>query len=195
MKLQLKPGTTLDTTGVDVDQGYTAELMIDLTKIGYPSGRGDGVLFFTVNLYDGDSFTPFTDSYGTRTWWGAEYDNTCCPPWSYMDPLENVLTGVPETNPGGNGYVLLSAAPNPFRSATKLRYRLPTASIVQLDVFDPQGRIVHSRALGVQPAGEQSAGVFGFQGKTGVYLYRLRMSDPNSGAERAALSGRMLVVR
>ena len=54
---------------------------------------------------------------------------------------------------------------------------------------------MHSRALGVQPAGEQSAGVFGFQGKTGVYLYRLRMSDPNSGAERAALSGRMLVVR
>jgi hypothetical protein len=195
VKLQLKPGTTLDTTGVTLDNGYTAELLIDLTKIGYPHGRGDGLLFFNVDLYDGDSLTPFTDSYGTRTWWGSEYDNTCCPPWGYMDPFENVLTGVPPSDPGGNGYVLLSMAPNPFRSTTTLRYRLPTASAVKLELFDPQGRVVHSSDLGIQAAGEQLAGVFGFRGKTGVYLYRLRMTDPASGAERAALSGRVLVVK
>ena len=195
VKLKLKPGTTLDTTGVDVDQGYTAELLIDLTKIGYPTGRGDGLVFFNVDLYDGDSFTPFTDSYGTRTWWASEYDNTCCPPWGYMDPNLNVLTGVPSSNPGGGGYVLLSAAPNPFRSATTLHYRLPTASAVKLELFDPQGRVVHAHDFGVQAQGENSAAVFGFQGKTGVYLYRLRMSDPLTGAQRAALSGRVLVVR
>src|SRR4029078_3758047 len=33
VKLVLKPGTTIDTTGVDVDQGYTAEMVVDLTKI------------------------------------------------------------------------------------------------------------------------------------------------------------------
>lgn len=195
VKLQLKPGTTIDTTGTDVDQGYTAELVIDLTKVGYPHGRGDGVVFFNVNLYDGDSFTPFTDSYGTRTWWASEYDNTCCPPWAYMDPDESVLLDVPRSNPGGNGYVLLSAAPNPFRSSTTLRYRLPEASAVRLELFDAQGRVVHSRDLGVQAAGEQLAGVFGFSGKTGVYLYRLRMTDPVTGAQRAVLSGRALVVR
>jgi hypothetical protein len=195
VKLQLKPGTTLDTTGVTLDTGYTAELLIDLTKIGYPHNRGDGLVFFSVDMYDGDSLIPFTDSYGTRTWWGAEYDNTCCPPWGYMDPLENVLTGVPPSDPGGNGYVLLSMAPNPFRSSTTLRYRLPLASAVKLELFDPQGRVVHSSDLGVQTAGEQSAGVFGFRGKTGLYLYRLRMTDPASGAERAALSGRVLVVK
>ncbi len=195
VQLRLKPGTTLDTTGVDVDTGYTAELLIDLTKIGYPHGRGDGVVFFNVDMYDGDSFIPFTDSYGTHTWWGAEYENTCCPPWSYMDPFENVLTGVPQSDPGGSGYVLLSMAPNPFRSAATLRYRLPAASAVKLELFDPQGRIVHSTDLGVQAAGEQTAGIFGFKGKTGLYLYRLRMTDPASGAVRAALSGRVLAVR
>lgn len=194
VKLNLKPGTTLDTLGADLDAGYTAEMVIDLTKIGYPHGRGDGLVFFNVNHYDGDSFVPFTDSYGTRTWWAAEYDNTCCPAWSYMDPLENVLTGVPpRTTP--NGYTSFGASPNPFRSATSLRYSLPSASRVQLDIFDPQGRAVHSRDLGVQAAGEQTARVFGFSGKTGVYLYRLRMTDPASGSERASLSGRLLVVK
>lgn len=194
VKLVLKPGTTLDTLGANIDTGYTAELVIDLTKIGYPPGRGDGVVFFNVNHYDGDSFVPFTDSYGTRTWWAAEYDNTCCPAWSYMDPLENVLTGVqPRSTP--NGYTTFGASPNPFRTATQVRYTLPAAAHVQLDIFDPQGRVLHSRDLGVQVAGEQSARVFGFNGKTGVYLYRLRMTDPASGAERAVLSGRLLVVK
>ncbi len=194
VKLVLKPGTTLDTLGANIDTGYTAELVIDLTKIGYPPGRGDGVVFFNVNHYDGDSFVPFTDSYGTRTWWAAEYDNTCCPAWSYMDPLENVLTGVqPRSTP--NGYTTFGASPNPFRTATQVRYTLPAAAHVQLDIFDPQGRVLHSRDLGVQVAGEQSARVFGFNGKTGVYLYRLRMTDPASGTERAALSGRLLVVK
>ena len=195
VKMQLKPGTTLDTLGTQVDAGYTAELVVNLTKVGYPPGRGDGIVFFNVNMYDGDSFTPFTDSYGTRTWWAAEYDNTCCPPWAYMDPFENVLTDVPGGAPGASGYVLLQAAPNPFRTATTLHYRLPVAAAVRLDIFDPQGRVVHSRDLGVQPAGEQSAAVFGFRGKTGVYMYRLRMKDPASGAERAALAGRVLVVK
>ena len=195
IRLVLKPGTTLDTLGSNIDTGYTAELVIDLTKIGYPAGRGDGIVFFNVNHYDGDSFVPFTDSYGTRTWWGAEYENTCCPPWAYMDPLTNVLTGVPQPRTTGNGFALLDVAPNPFRAATKLRYRLPSASNVQLDIFDPQGRVIHSRDLGVQQAGDQTAAVFGFSGKTGVYLYRLRMTDPVSGTERAALSGRLLVVK
>ena len=170
-------------------------MLVVLTKVGYPSRRGDGLVFFSVDMSDGDSFTPFTDSYGTRTWWGAEYDNTCCPPWSYMDPLENVITAVPNGDPGGKGYLLLSAAPNPFRSSTHMRYRLPVASAVRLEIYDPQGRLVHEADLGVQPAGEQAAGVFGFRGKTGVYLYRLRMSDPATGVEQAALAGRVVVVK
>ena len=94
-----------------------------------------------------------------------------------------------------NGFGATSSSAKPFRAATKLRYRLPSASNVQLDIFDPQGRVIHSRDLGVQQAGDQTAAVFGFSGKTGVYLYRLRMTDPASGTERAALSGRLLVVK
>src|SRR5262249_9646304 len=195
VKLVLKPGTTIDTLGTNIDAGDTAEMVLDLTKIGYPHGRGDGIVFFTIDYYDGDSFIPFTDSYGTRTWWGGEYDNTCCPAWSYMDPFENVLTGVPGKGPVAAGFELLSPAPNPFRTSTTLHYRLGVPSRVRLEVFDPQGRVVHSRDFGVQDAGGQHTPVLGFNGRTGVYLYRLRMTDPVSGGEQAALAGRLLVVR
>ena len=195
VKLVLKPGTTLDTTGTDVDAGYTAELMLDLTKFGYPHLLGDGLVFFNVNHYDGDSFVPFTDSYGTRTWWAAEYDNSCCPPWGYMDRFEKILTDVPRPGAGTSAFQLRNAAPNPFRTATTLHYLLGADSRVTLEMYDAQGRVVHRGDLGVQAAGERTSFVAGFQGKTGVYLYRLRMNDPQSGAEQASLIGRLLVVR
>jgi hypothetical protein len=195
VKLVLKPGTTLDTTGTNIDTGYTAEMVVDLTKVGYPHGLGDHIVFFTIDYYDGDSFVPFTDSYGTRTWWGGEYDNTCCPAWSYMDPFMNVLTGVPGHEPATSGWALMNAAPNPFRSSTMLHYRLASAAHVELVVYDPQGRVVQRRDLGVQDAGDQHTPFAGFAGRTGVYLYRLRMTDPVSGGEQAALDGRLLVVR
>jgi hypothetical protein len=195
VRIQLKPGTVLDTTAANVDAGYTAELVLDLTRFGYPPGRGDGLVFFNVNHYDGDSFVPFTDSYGTRTWWAAEYDNTCCPPWGYMDPYENVLLDAPRPGRLASGDVLLGNAPNPFRTATTLRYRLAAEGRVRLEVFDPQGRLVHGRDLGLQAAGERLTPVMGFGGATGVYPYRLRVLDPASGAERSALAGRLLVVR
>ena len=195
VRLQLKPGTTIDTTGTDEDAGYTAEMVLDLTKLGYPPGRGDGLIFLNVNHYDGDSFVPFTDSYGTRTWWAAEYDNTCCPPWGYMDPLTNVILDAPPPGPPVTGYELLANAPNPFRTGTTLRYRLAAASRVRLEVFDAQGRVVHARDLGLQGAGERQAPLFNFDAVTGVYPYRHRVSEPVAGAERVSLAGRLLVVR
>ena len=195
MKLVLKPGTTVDTLGTNIDTGYTAEMVVDLTKLGYPHGLGDGLLFFIIDYYDGDSFIPFTDSYATHVWWGGEYENTCCPAWSYMDPNTNVLTGVPESGPGTTGYQVVNAAPNPFRSSTTLHYSLAAQGRVELTVYDAQGRVVQRRDLGVQGAGEQHSPFVGFNGRTGVYLYRLRITDPVTGGEQAALDGRFLVVR
>ena len=195
VKLVLKPGTTVDTLGTNIDTGYTAEMVVDLTKLGYPHGLGDGLLFFIIDYYDGDSFIPFTDSYATHVWWGGEYENTCCPAWSYMDPNTNVLTGVPESGPGTTGYQVVNAAPNPFRSSTTLHYSLAAQGRVELTVYDAQGRVVQRRDLGVQGAGEQHSPFVGFNGRTGVYLYRLRITDPVTGGEQAALDGRFLVVR
>lgn len=189
--IQLKPNTTVDTVGTSPDEGYTAELAVDLTQLGYPPGLGDGVLFLGLNLLDGDSFTPFTDSYGDRTWWFREYENTCGPVWAWMDP--NVyLVGVPGSHSAPTAFASLGVKPNPVVRFATLRFSLPVASRVGLEVFDLQGRRVATRDLGRFEAGTRQASVSAYDWAPGLYLYRLKMSDPVSGAELATLSGKMM---
>jgi photosystem II stability/assembly factor-like uncharacterized protein len=90
-KITLKSGTTVNKND-NVDQGYYIEMAIDLTKIGYPASRGDGVLFAGMGLLDGDSFENSADNYGTRTWWQRFWSSNAAPAWCYMDPM-NVIQG------------------------------------------------------------------------------------------------------
>jgi len=192
--LQLKPGTTVDTTGTTADQGYTAELSVDLTKLGYPNGLGDGIVHLGIDLLDGDSFTPFTDSYATRTWWMRERENLCCPIWAYADPTAVVAVGDgPTTSPGG--YVLLGAAPNPVRSVlSTVRYALAERSNVALETYDAAGRLLERHDLGLREAGENRTVVPRAQ-SAGIVFYRLKITDPETTAERATLSGKIAFVK
>ena len=83
----IEPGESHEVAAVREvleETGYTAEIQLDLTKLGYPAGLGDRFLFLGVDHYDGDSFVPYTDSYATRTWWFREREGECCPIWAYM---------------------------------------------------------------------------------------------------------------
>ena len=189
--LALKPMTTVDTLGQDLDQGYTAELKIDLTKLGYPAGRGDGVLWAGFDLLDGDSFTPSTRSTGTRTWWGRQYENECCPAYVFMG------TGSVDVPIAGNAstpFALLGNSPNPFQASTRIRYVLDRPGVVSLEVFDLAGRRVSSRSLGMQ---SKHNGEFAFTDprlRTGLYLYRLKAVDPATGAVRTSGAGKMMLM-
>jgi hypothetical protein len=194
--LALKGGTTVDTVGVSPDSGYTAEMAIDLTKLGYPHGLGDRALFLGINLMDGDSFGPsgMPDDYGTHQWWFWHQQRECCPAWAYLDPNLYITSDVPGPQ-SPERFQLLGNYPNPFRSLTTIRYALVAASDVTIEVFDMQGRLVVKRALGMQSPGPHQA-TFSNPGlRAGLYLYRMRAVDPLSGAERAALSGKMLLVK
>ena len=198
--LALKAGTTLDTLGQTPDQGYTAEMWIDLTKVGYPSGLGDGRVFLGIDLLDGDSFTPFTDSYGTRTWWQREFAGGTGaggggpdgPAWGYLDPTTQVTAVEPEAEAPGS-LVLLGNRPNPYTSKTSVFFTLPRPAEVSLEVFDLQGRLVTRRDYGHQPAGPSHV-IFGAGDlESGMYPYRLRVRDEVGGTR--TLAGRMLLTR
>jgi len=193
--LTLKGGTLVDTIGFSPDSGYTIEMAIDLTKLGYPPGLGDRSLFLGINLMDGDSFgSSSSDSYATRQWWFWQQQRDCCAAWAYLDPNLYVTADVPGPQ-SPERFQLLGNYPNPFRSLTTIRYALAAASDVTLEVFDPQGRRVVKRALGTQSPGAHQA-TFSNPGlRAGIYLYRMRAADPLSGAERASLSGKMLLVK
>jgi hypothetical protein len=139
---------------------------------------------------DGDSFTPFTDSYGTRTWWYRQYENECCPAWAYLSPNRFVPTAVLPGAPGVK-FALIGNSPNPFHNLTRIQYVLPEQGVVTLEVFDISGRLVTKRMLGLQPPGTREVAVTRNGLGTGIYLYRLKLQDALTGAAKGTLSGKM----
>jgi len=193
--LKLKPGTVVDTVGSTPDQGYTAELMVNLRKLGFPHPIGGKPLWIGIDMLDGDSFLPITDSYGTRTWWGREYENECCPAQAYLDPTFFVTAVEGENGPLLGRASLLGNYPNPFRLFTMLKYTLPEAANVTLEVFDLQGRTITRRSLGLISAGTRQTPFARSGLSTGLYLYRLELRNPATGATAGMLSGKMMVLK
>lgn len=191
--ISLKPGTVVDTTGANFDTGYTAELSIELTALGYPANLGDRVVFLGVDYLDGDSFQNATDSYATRTWWFREHEGNCCAAWAYLSqaPLTGVDEGAP---PAPEGYHLLGAYPNPSYQPT-LRFSLLADSRVTLDVVDVAGRLVDRRELGTLGAGTREYLYDGSKLSAGLYLYQVNVFDPVTGVQRTALPGRLVINR
>jgi hypothetical protein len=72
---------------------------------------------------------------------------------------------------------LLPGAPNPFRMATRLRYELPEAAAVHLQVYDLLGRRVTTLVDGEQPAGRHEATLDGARLAPGTYFVHLRAGD------------------
>lgn len=196
--LAMGSNTVVSAAGVDPglnpDNGYTAEMRVDLTQLGYPVTLGDHLLFLGINIYDGDTFIPLENSTGTRTWWFREREGDASSAWAYMDPTVGVVA-VGDLPENATELEVAAARPNPFRERTTLHFALPQAGRVQLDVYDLQGRIVASRPLGVMQAGRQQATLAGGNLGPGLYLYRLSVADAASGASLGARSGKIMLVR
>jgi hypothetical protein len=185
----LKGGTTIDTLGAQQDSGYTAEYRINLRELGYPAGRGDGALFFGACLYDGDSFTPFTTSYGTRTWFMLENAGSDAAIWAYMDPAA-VLAVDSKGNTIPDEFTLIGNYPNPFNPTTNIKFSLPQFSNVTLEVFNVLGQLVAVQRLGEREPGTHSVPFNAASIASGVYNYRLTME-----ATKATVVGKMMLLK
>jgi hypothetical protein len=191
LALALKAGTTVDTLGTNVDTGYTAELSFDLTALGYPVNPIYAAVFIGVDHLDGDSFLPVTDSYGTRTWWFKEYPGNCCPAVAFLQPIP--ATDAPSfVEVGGPAFARAVASPS---AAPGIEYSIPSWSKVTLEVFDVSGRLVETRALGLQAPGMRRVDLSTEPRASGVYLYRMNLVDPSSGAVRDQLHGKAVLVK
>jgi hypothetical protein len=92
--------------------------------------------------------------------------------------VDGTPTGIGDHTPALSALSVLPNVPNPFSATTTLRFGLPEASGVTLEVFDVRGRRVFTGNAGRMPAGEQS---LVFDGRdqngaalpSGVYFYRV----------------------
>ncbi len=195
----LKANTTVNNPA-DADDGYYIELSIDLTKVGYPTGRGDGVAFLGALLFDGDTRPNPADDYGNWTWWFKERGNNASPVWAYMDAntLIDGPNSVAERGESGNlpkAFVLYGNYPNPFNPSTTIRYGMPTTGVVTLKVYDVLGRSVAIMPLGLQEAGNHETHFNASRLNSGLYLYRLEMTSTASKKHSGTMYGRMMIIK
>ncbi len=197
--LRLKPNTTVDTLALDpsqADQGYTAELAINLRKLGYPAGRGDGVVFPGIIYYDGDSFVPASSSYATRTWWFREAQDQDGPAWALMDPAYNVTTSIEDVaGVVPEQFSLVGNYPNPFNPTTTVQFTMPEAGSVTLFVFDVLGRKVATVDGGLQPAGVRELEFDAARLSSGIYFYYVQMVGKNTQVVQRSSVHKMVLLK
>ncbi|MDR9447269.1 MAG: T9SS type A sorting domain-containing protein [Balneolaceae bacterium] len=92
-----------------------------------------------------------------------------------------MVTSTEGTDALPTAYDLRQNYPNPFNPTTTIRYALPQASQVTLEVFDMVGRRVATLAEGPQAAGYHTATFDGRSLASGVYIYRLRAVNQATG--------------
>jgi hypothetical protein len=85
------------------------------------------------------------------------------------------VTGIPGDETGEPLVTLRSYAyPNPFNAHTRIRYALPKASLVKLDVYDLMGAKITTILHEYQEAGARSVDWDASRLASGVYFYRLQ---------------------
>ena len=177
---KLASGSTANDTS-DVDNGYSAELMVRLDSLGYaPSATS---VQLSMAVFDPDGYQHPMNSYDStagsyyKSWWGSEWGGV----WRVIT-FDNLL-GV---TPDGTGvipaqYALHQNYPNPFNPTTTIRFDLPEASAVRIVVYDVTGREVASLAHGGYAAGTFSTTLDASRLASGVYFCRMTASSVSSG--------------
>lgn len=180
-------GSTTAANPTDIDSGYQIEVALDLTAIGYPADLDGESIWASVNFFDGDALADDSQSYSTRTWSPGERTNGAILR-GYLDA--NAFVTADESGPGlFEGLRVVGSHPNPTTGAATIRYELPRAASVTVEVFDVLGRTVQTVETGLQPAGLRSVAIDATGLSTGAYVYRVRLDDGTSA------TGRMLIAR
>jgi hypothetical protein len=196
-EVSMKPNTTINNPN-DFDEGWYAEIAIDLKSIGYPAGLGDKILFFGAAIFDGDAFTNPLDDYGTRTWFfreGGEPWTSDAAAWAILDVEFSVDVNDPASSRLPDRFELLGNFPNPFNPSTQIRYAVAKESIVKIEVFDVLGRTVTSVEAGVKQAGIHETSFDASSLPSGAYFYRVEFQSTATGQQLSALTGKMMLLK
>ena len=191
--LALKPGSTIDDN-FNIDAGYTLEMALDLTAIGYQPGAVNKMVAMGVSYHDYDISPTLTSAY--HVWWFREYPLTASPAFCLLDNSA-LLTGVgnQEEEATPKEFRLFGNYPNPFNPSTTIRLSFPGAGTATVRVFDILGRVVSQSSFVVSAGGTQERNFDASTLATGVYCYRVEFTSGSGGAKQVSETKKMLLVR
>jgi uncharacterized protein YcfL len=171
----LLAGSTVNDTA-NTDNGYSAELRLKLTALGFAPSANKVNLSVAMTIFDPDGYqhpmNAFDSARGTyyKSWWGSEWGGV------YKNIAFPKTTGIAGLNEVPNSFGLEQNFPNPFNPSTMIRYALPMNTHVSLTVFDAMGREAATLVNTVQQAGTYAvsfdAGAAHLS--SGIYFYRLQ---------------------
>jgi len=91
----------------------------------------------------------------------------------FTSEIDELLASGEVTGNLPTAYSLGQNYPNPFNPSTKISFSLPTASEIQLEVYNSLGTLLKTIASGSFPAGNHSLSFNAGSLPSGVYFYRL----------------------
>ena len=132
----------------------------------------------------GDYFHMISDNAGAHLAWAATFNGEQDVYYSYI-PAEPIMAekNLTESNR------MVESFPNPFSSSTNIRYRLEAPGLVQLNVFNSYGQLVHVLEKGQKLAGRHTASWDGRRRQggwapAGLYFYQLTINGSVIGVGR-----------
>jgi hypothetical protein len=188
-------GATTVNVNTDIDDGYSIEMKIDLTGLGYPSDLGDKLIFTGVMLADGDSFEDPLSNYGTRSWWFRENGAGPVTTWSVLDPDTPVGVEDEKVAVVPNSIELYGNYPNPFNPSTKIKFAIPESGDVNITIYNTVGEEVKNINLVNRTAGELNYSFNASSISSGVYFYKVSLNNSTSGKSYISNVGKMILLK
>jgi hypothetical protein len=188
-------GATTVNVNTDLDDGYSIELKIDLTGLGYPADLGDKLIFTGIMLADGDSFEDILSNYGTRSWWFRESAGGPVTAWGVLDPDTPVGVEDEKVVVVPNSIELYGNYPNPFNPSTKIKFAIPESGDVNITIYNTVGEEVKNVNLINKNAGELDYSFNALSLSSGVYFYKVSLNNSTSGRSYISNVGKMILLK
>ena len=167
------------------DQGYTADENDSYTVtlqllVGQTTGDFNLGYFTSTEAYATKDVD--LDNGGQGNYGNVTADTTM------NQPMTVRMATSAEDGPGDGVLTLKPNAPNPFQSATQVRYALARSADVTVRVFDMQGRQLEAMPQGLQSAGAHAVDFDAAGLASGTYLSQVWVDGRLAGVQRMTLA-------
>jgi hypothetical protein len=144
---------------------------------------GTWLMATNTDSLTGQTYYPYSMGWyphsGHGTYWAF-----ATPPGGGVVPEQSYcgLYFEPETNIGENAslpgeFSLAQNHPNPFNISTRIRYSLPEANNVTVEIYNILGQKVETLIPGIQPAGWHSVVWDAENQPSGIYFYSIKAGE------------------